>query len=440
MMTEQEVIKKLTEFKNKLIQFRDERNTARDELASVKATLSEKEQLIDSLTVERQESLTEIDSIHKRIDTLQELYDMKDKSYIDLREKTYHTIKHLVEDNIEVKETEIADLLSQIELLKNDLDKSNNQLSESLKESNQKIEQFESKINELNSALEQANSEKDIAENNLKEFEAKVEEDYITKDAHTQEINQILEEKSRSDAEKQTVLSNTWKEQVKTSDELRNTSQKLEDTQSQLNQERLDNEALRKSLNDKVTEFDSYKTATESRIQELERDAKKIDTDTQLEISRLTEKVKSLTTVKEELENKNKELLDKIQNLETALSRKDDSSDRQTSAPERSVISKETIPYKFGSTTTTVMQKAKNFVEELYKDSVQMNNIYILGSPKDAASKVGLTDKEYTVFMNRFAECLEYDGVPLLYQQGGEWKSNLSKVKLIDFISTVSGK
>ena len=42
--------------------------------------------------------------------------------------------------------------------------------------------------------------------------------------------------------------------------------------------------------------------------------------------------------------------------------------------------------------------------------------------------------------MNRFAECLEYDGVPLLYQQGGEWKSNLSKVKLIDFISTVSGK
>ena len=129
-MTEPEVIEKLTTFKNKLIQFRDERNTARDELESVKAILSEKEQLIDSLTVERQESLTEIDSIHKRIDTLQELYDMKDKSYIDLKEKTYHTIKHLVEDNIEVKETEIADLLSQIELLKNDLSKSNGQLGE----------------------------------------------------------------------------------------------------------------------------------------------------------------------------------------------------------------------------------------------------------------------------------------------------------------------
>lgn len=69
-----------------------------------------------------------------------------------------------------------------------------------------------------------------------------------------------------------------------------------------------------------------------------------------------------------------------------------------------------------------------------------MNNVYILGNPKVAADKVGLTEKEYTVFMNRFSECLEYDGVPLLYQQGGEWKSNLSKMKLIDFISTVSGK
>lgn len=69
-----------------------------------------------------------------------------------------------------------------------------------------------------------------------------------------------------------------------------------------------------------------------------------------------------------------------------------------------------------------------------------MNGIYILGNPKEASSVVGLTDKEYTVFMNRFSECLEYNGVPLLYQQNGSWMSNLSKVKLIDYISTVSGR
>lgn len=440
MLTEDVVIVKLTEFKNKLIKFRDERDAARKELESVKAQLSEKEQLIDSLTTERQESLTEIESIHTRIDNLQKLYEIKDNAYIDLKDKTYHTIKHLVEDNIEVKESQIADLMNQIESLKNDLGKSEGQLNESQAKNSQKLEQFETQINELKTALEQSKSDKDSIENGLKEFEAKVEKEYISKEAHLEEINRILEEKSRSDEEKQTVLSNTWKEQVKTSEELRATSQKLEEVQNQLDQEKTDNENLRKSLADKTTEFDTYKVNTETRIQELEKDAKKIDTDTQLDISRLTEKVKSLTTIKEELEDKNKDLLDKIQNLENALAKKEAQVEKPTSVPERSVISKETIPYKFGSTTASVMQKAKNFVEELYKDSVQMNNVYILGNPKEAADAVGLTEKEYTVFMNRFAECLEYDGVPLLYQQGGEWKSNLSKVKLIDFISTVSGK
>ena len=440
MLTEDVVIVKLTEFKNKLIKFRDERDAARRELESVKAQLSEKEQLIDSLTTERQESLTEIESIHTRIDNLQKLYEMKDKAYIDLKDKTYHTIKHLVEDNIEVKESQIADLMNQIDSLKKDLGKSEGQLNESQAENSQKLEQFEIQINELKTALEQSKSDKEDIENSFKEFETKVEKEYISKEAHLEEINRILEEKSRSDEEKQTVLSNTWKEQVKTSEELRATSQKLEEVQNQLDQEKTDNENLRKSLADKTTEFDTYKVNTEIRIQELEKDAKKIDTDTQLDISRLTEKVKSLTTIKEELENKNKELLDKIQNLENALAKKEALVEKPTSVPERSVISKETIPYKFGSTTASVMQKAKSFVEELYKDSVQMNNVYILGNPKEAADAVGLTEKEYTVFMNRFAECLEYDGVPLLYQQSGEWKSNLSKVKLIDFISTVSGK
>lgn len=440
MLTEDVVIVKLTEFKNKLIKFRDERDAARRELESVKAQLSEKEQLIDSLTTERQESLTEIESIHTRIDNLQKLYEIKDNAYIDLKDKTYHTIKHLVEDNIEVKESQIADLMNQIESLKNDLGKSEGQLNESQAENSQKLEQFETQINELKTALEQSKSDKEGIENGLKEFEAKVEKEYISKEAHLEEINRILEEKSRSDEEKQTVLSNTWKEQVKTSEELRATSQKLEEVQNQLDQEKTDNENLRKSLADKTTEFDTYKVNTETRIQELEKDAKKIDTDTQLDISRLTEKVKSLTTIKEELEDKNRDLLNKIQNLENALAKKEAQLEKPTSVPERSVISKETIPYKFGSTTASVMQKAKNFVEELYKDSVQMNNVYILGNPKEAADAVGLTEKEYTVFMNRFAECLEYDGVPLLYQQGGEWKSNLSKVKLIDFISTVSGK
>lgn len=442
-MTEPEVLEKLNKFKDKLITFRDERDSAKAELEIVKSQLLEKSQLIDSLTQERTDSVNELNTIHESLNKLQNLYELKNQSYNDLKKKTYQTVKHLVEDNIEVKEVEIDRLNNRIAELENIANKNDIQNNDILQEKCKDIEILKSNISDLENKLSTSTSDYNNLKIELDNLNNSIEQDYIKKDVHQSEIEKILEDKAKSDEEKQTVLSNTWKTQIQTSKELRDVTQKLEITENLLSQEKEDNESLKVSLNNKITEFENYKLSTDEKLKEYEQDVKKIDTNTQLEISRLTEKVKGLTTVREELELKNSQLVEKIKNLELALQKNSvqvDESPKTNNVQERSVISKETIPYKFGSTTATVMQKAKNFVDELYKDSIEMNNVYILGNPKVAAENVGLTDKEYTVFMNRFSECLEYNGVPLLYQQGGEWKSNLSKIKLIDFISTVSGK
>ena len=48
--------------------------------------------------------------------------------YADLKEKSYHTIKHLVEDNIEVKEKEIGELKTQLNSSTNDIQNLKNSL------------------------------------------------------------------------------------------------------------------------------------------------------------------------------------------------------------------------------------------------------------------------------------------------------------------------
>lgn len=433
-MTEPQVIEKLQQFKEKLLKIRDERDNARLELSQVQELLTEKENIIAQLQDERTESLKELDNIHNSLDNLQGLYESKNEAYSALKHKAYVAIKNLVENNIEVKESEIESLTKELDQIKSLLNEKDNDLLDSRAE----VENLREQLQTINDAADDNTEElkrlSDIIKNQENEIN-NFKESYIEKSVHTDEINKILEDKAKSDEEKQTVLSNTWKTQIKTSQELNDAIKKLEESELQKKSLQDDLESLKKTLSDRTNDFDKIKTEYENQVKKLEQETKKIDNDTQLEISRLNEKVKSLQSVKLELENTNKELLEKIRKLESTQTKQ-----VEVRQVENSNVSKETIPYKFGSTTESIMQKAKNFVEELYKDSILMNGIYILGNPKEASSVVGLTDKEYTVFMNRFSECLEYNGVPLLYQQNGSWMSNLSKVKLIDYISTVSGR
>lgn len=438
-LTEAEVIEKLTQFKDKLIKFRDERNQAQLELAdskreieSLQSVISDLDEQVDNLKTDKENALTEVESIHKSIDNIQELYSLKEAAFNDLKEKTYHTIKHLVENVIEPRDEKISSLESELSDAKERIQNKEYEAEahctdiEVLEEKCQRLEKEALRAQEL--------------DNKVVDLERQLNdpEKYIKVEDHKEEIKRILDEKDASDKEKDTVLSKTWKNQVEVSQQLTEKTQENAFLRQELEGAKADIESLKTALDDKDKALDTYKESSSLKLKELEESNKKVNEETKLTISRLTEKVQELTRVKDELTNNNNELLSKVSRLEEALANKTEKPSSTEVKNERNIVSKDTIPYKFGSTTPTIMQKAKDFIGSLYEHATEENGVFILGKPEEASKSVGLSQKEFDVFMNRLSECLEFDGVPLLYNQNGIWKSNLTKIKLIDYISSIS--
>lgn len=117
------------------------------------------------------------------------------KQYADLKEKSYHTIKHLVEDNIEVKEAEIEKLQKRAdgfeELLKNKdylISKLQSDFGISLSDNEfiQKLkDELEEKTLAYNSLFAQFNTLKTQLEQDKTEFKEPLKKEL-------QEINEIL--------------------------------------------------------------------------------------------------------------------------------------------------------------------------------------------------------------------------------------------------------
>lgn len=112
--------------------------------------------------------------------------------YADLKEKSYHTIKHLVEDNIEVKEKEIEELKTQlnssindIQNLKNSLEQKDtefNNLHFKWQEASKNLYEKEMEITGLKNKVQELETEK------TKYTEGIPSEEFISK------INGIIEE------------------------------------------------------------------------------------------------------------------------------------------------------------------------------------------------------------------------------------------------------
>ena len=128
-------------------------------------------------------------------------------SLADLKDKTYHTIKHLVEDNIEPKEIEIADLRKDIEVLSNnDRKYSEDDLKKLLHKSSEKSKKKIDDLSKKNTILENELSElqekysnleisNKKLENTLKEINAEKEIDQVLNGEITNsEIDQVLKQ------------------------------------------------------------------------------------------------------------------------------------------------------------------------------------------------------------------------------------------------------
>lgn len=112
--------------------------------------------------------------------------------YTDLKEKSYHTIKHLVEDNIEVKEKEIEELKTQLNSSTNDIQNLKNSLEQKdtefnnlhfkWQEASKNLYEKEMEITELKNKVQELETEK------TKYTEGIPSEEFISK------INGIIEE------------------------------------------------------------------------------------------------------------------------------------------------------------------------------------------------------------------------------------------------------
>lgn len=115
-MKESEVLEKFELFKNGLIKKNTRIEELETEVSNLKQECSDKSLSINQLVQQNEEKANAIEQL--RSDYNSRAIELENK-YNDLKEKTYKTIKHLVEDVIEAQEKEIASLKE--ERLQNDI-------------------------------------------------------------------------------------------------------------------------------------------------------------------------------------------------------------------------------------------------------------------------------------------------------------------------------
>ena len=96
-----------------------------------------------------------------------------------------------------------------------------------------------------------------------------------------------------------------------------------------------------------------------------------------------------------------------------------------------------TAKYHFGVTSKPVISKLVSFIEEIFKNSTksQDNSFTILSNLKQAKNEIGLTDKEYDVFINRLQEMEGPNGMPLLVIVDNKARSYFDKDWMIQYVS-----
>lgn len=120
--------------------------------------------------------LTKLASYKDAIIKIKNDRDKARADYADLKEKSYHTVKHLVEDNIEVKEKEIVELKASITNI-------NSQKDQAITERDKVYEDLQTTKNELES---------------LKQHLIKDEESCTKADSELKNAKERLEEKEAS--------------------------------------------------------------------------------------------------------------------------------------------------------------------------------------------------------------------------------------------------
>ena len=244
-------------------------------------------------------------------------------------------------------------------------------------------------------------------------------------------LRKYNEDIAKVETEKQTALENTWKEQ-------KHLTSELEAKETIISQLKDDISRLNNNISTLTTENNRLKAEN-------------------IEAERKSEQFNSLVVTNEDLNTKVNELsatLERIygeSNTTTVIKRKDSNhqdnkvtiervsrpievKDKETSTTEINGTAK----YHFGVTSKPVISKLVSFIEEIFKNSTksQDNSFTILSNLKQAKNEIGLTDKEYDVFINRLQEMEGPNGMPLLVIVDNKARSYFDKDWMIQYVSS----
>ena len=97
-------------------------------------------------------------------------------------------------------------------------------------------------------------------------------------------------------------------------------------------------------------------------------------------------------------------------------------------------ISKDTLPYRFGRTSSYVMSNVKRLVEALFDDVVVNNRgEYPLNNPLKVIERIGMDTNTYEVTMKRL-QAMTYDRKPLVIYKENMYYATIDSKTMLDYI------
>ena len=349
-------------------------------MEEVIALIYEIQKIIESQKVKNKEKIASLEGAK---DTLLQSFNNKSIEFDNLTEKfneltqEYETLKSekesILKDNEEKANSFREKTLGTVKFLVSRIE----ELSATVSEKDKENSNLTSQVGELEKHLYDKNNEEKI---DLSQ--------YITLKKYNEDIEKV-------ETEKQTALENTWKEQ-------KHLTSELEAKETIISQLKDDISRLTNNINTLTTENSKLKAEN-------------------VEAERKSEQFNSLVKTNEDLNIKVNELSATLERIygenitPTVIKRKDSNPQDNKVTIERvnrpvEVKDKEastteingTAKYHFGVTSKPVISKLVSFIEEIFKNSTksQDNSFTILSNLRQAKNEIGLTDKEYDVFIN----------------------------------------
>ena len=377
--------------------------------------------------------MEEVIKLIYEIQSIIESQKAKNKEKIGLLEDAKQTLLERFTD----KNQEFEDLMAKYQELVDNFNTVSSEKEELTNSFTEKSEAFREKtlgtVKYLVSTIEKLESELENKKSEIENMDIPDLSQYVPIKKYNTEISALKSLQEKTEREKQTALENTWKEQKELARELADKTKEI----TKLSEE---NSRLNNSIDTLTDENNMLK------LKNIEAERKSENFDQLVKLNdELTLKVNELSTT---LERICQEHNNKVPQIKRRMPEDDKSSIETTNKPvevkdtntKETAAIKGTAPYHFGITSKTVIDKLTEFINEIYNNSTksQDNSFTILSNLRQAKEKIGLTDQEYDVFVNRLQEMEGPNGMPLLVITDNKARSYFSRDWMIQYVSTIA--